>query len=142
MYNSLVSFPASSGQWARLQREIFDTFKDFSLEMIGKDNFPIYDCRYNENKDFIIDLALAGYEKNQISVELVDQSSLIVKGEGNTSVSSDFYCVRNISNKSFQKNFRLSHEVEIKSVTYSNGILSITMSILGQKEKRKIFKPD
>lgn len=142
MFNSLVTFPASSSQWGTLQQEIFDAFRDFGFEIIGGDQkFPIYNCRYNEAKELILDLAVAGYSKERLSVELVDRDTLVVKGEGDTNISSDFFTIRNISNKSFTKSFRLSREVDIKSVTLENGILSVTMSVLGEKDNRKVFKP-
>lgn len=141
MFNSLVQFPSSSSTWGSLQKEIIDTFRDFGLEVVGSEKFPLYNCRYNEAKDLIIDLAVAGYSKERLSVELVDRSTLIIKGDGDKTISSDHYTVRNISNKSFIQNFRLTREVEVKSVMYNDGILSITMTVLGQRENRKVFKP-
>lgn len=144
MFTSLVHFPASSTQWGYLQKEIFDAFQDFGFEIIGSDQkFPIHNCRYNENKDFIIDLAVAGYTKDRVTVELIDRNFLVIEGEKDNHISSDFFTIRNISNRHFLKKFSLSREVEIKAVTLENGILSVTMHVLEEKgNNRKVFKPE
>ena len=141
MFNSLVRFPASSSAAFDWQREIFDAFRDFGLEVIGTDRFPLYNCRYDKDKNLILELAVAGYSKDRLTIELVDGDTLVIKGEGRTDISADSYTIQNISNKNFTKNFRLTREVEVKNVALEDGILIITLGVKGEKDNRQIFKP-
>jgi len=141
MLHSLVRFPSSSSVWGSFQQEIFDAFRDFGFEVVGTDKFPLYNSRYDKDKNLILELAVAGYSKDRLSVELVDHDTLVIKGEGDPAVTEDFYSIRNISNKTFTKSFRLNREVDITAVELKDGILSVTMVVLGERQARKVFKP-
>lgn len=139
--HSLIRFPASSTLFSDFQRDIASLFRDFNLEVIGTEKFPLYNFRYTEDKDLVIEMAVAGYSKDRLDVELIDNNTLIVKGEGRTDIPADTYTIQQISNRSFKKSFRLNRDVDVKDVSLEDGILTITVAVQGERENRKLFKP-
>jgi molecular chaperone IbpA len=113
----------------------FDSFDEFSKDI----NFPKYNCI--KTKDgIVIDLALAGYDKENLSVELTQDNVLIIKTlettidnspENTFETSSDDeneYITRGIAARRFNIGFKIGPNSEIGKVTFKNGILSIPIT--------------
>lgn len=139
MFNNLTTFNASSTMFYDLQQEIRDIFRGFGFEVTGSEKFPLYNCSYNKEKDLILELAVAGYAKEQLEIEQ-NADSLIIKG---TPRGHDpdkplcLYTVQQIADKPFTKIFQLTHDVEVKNVSLVNGILRLQIAIKGAKDARK-----
>lgn len=141
MFNNLTIFPASSTLFYDLQKEIRDMFRDFGLEVTGSDKFPLYNCHYTKDKDLVLEIAVAGYAKDQLTIEQ-DADSLIIKGVAKFVDDKPMclYTVQQIANKDFTKIFRLTHDIEVKSVTLENGILRLLIAVKGAKDARKTIQ--
>ena len=116
----------------------FDTlFED--LERIhqsarsGTDNYPPHNVVKIDEEKFLIELAIAGFKEEDISLELKD-GILKIKGEV-ASVSRE-YAYKGISSRKFEKSFRLSEFVVIDGADLKDGILVVYARVELPEEKR------
>ncbi len=103
-------------------------------------NYPPYNIKKIDENKYVIELAVAGFGKQDIEVELKDKT-LSIKGN----VASDagdndpFFLYRGIANRAFTRNFTLADSVEIQNAELMNGMLKIFLEHLSpQLKSRKI----
>jgi len=93
--------------------------------------------RYNETQ-FSVELALAGYREEDLTVEIKD-GILVATGNAN-SVAEDGpskeYLHKGISAKKFTRTFRLSEHVVVDGANFVDGLLVIDLKVLIPEEKR------
>lgn len=101
-------------------------------------NYPPFNIKkVNENK-YAIELAVAGFSKQDIEIELVD-SKLVIKGSVESKDSDDTFLFKGISNKAFTRQFALADNVEIENAELINGMLKIWLeTITPEPSKKKI----
>ena len=87
----------------------------------------------DNNQEYLIELAVAGFEEDEIEIE-VDDRTLTVRGE-HASKGRE-YLHKGISTKKFTRNFRLSEYVEVAGADLKAGILSIHLKVVLPDEKR------
>lgn len=75
--------------------------------------------------DIIIEMAVAGFKKEEITVSMQD-GELIVAGQ-HTNPKDVVMLHHGISRKSFSRRFNLSHKSKVKSCSMDNGILTIVI---------------
>lgn len=108
----------------------FDSVLD-ELERInaiqGQQNYPPYNLVKLNDNDFVIEVAVAGFDQGEIDVT-VEKSILTVKGESRTVGYDDTQFVhKGIAARDFTRTFTLAEHVEIVSAEVTNGILSIKL---------------
>jgi molecular chaperone IbpA len=100
----------------------------------SQDNYPPHNVVKIDSEHFIIELAVAGFTTEDISIEVKD-SILLVKG--NNSVQDDReYAHKGISSRKFEKSFRLSEFVVIDGADLVNGILVVNARVEVPEERR------
>ena len=91
--------------------------------------YPPYNIRAITKDYYIIEIALAGFPKESLSVTLKD-NVLTVEGEGiNTTLSeSEFdYVHQGIARRDFKHDFPLAEHIEVKSAEFEDGMLNIEL---------------
>jgi len=89
-------------------------------------NYPPYNLIKIDNDNYQIELAVAGFEQGEITVNL-HEGQLSISGEhANAENDSAEYLHRGISSKKFVRTFQLSDYMEVKDATMRNGVLTIT----------------
>lgn len=101
-------------------------FKQMEAAFNGVQDFPHHDIIEVEPNRYSLEMAVAGYGKDQITVEVAD-SVITVKGERRDAPDSKCYLVRGISGKQFTKRFALSDEMEVTDAELSDGMLIISL---------------
>ena len=96
---------------------------DMSMESREK-GFPHYNIVKLGETKWIIELAVAGFDKKDINIEVKD-NVMTIHGELNSEDSD--YVYKGISSKKFSKCFTLAEFTECESAKMENGILSITL---------------
>ena len=102
------------------------------------DSYPPYNIVRIDDTNYRIELAVAGFAEDEITIELKD-GSLYVRGkQGDREEVS--YTFKGISARDFERVFKLADYVEVESATIVNGILSIKLvqNIPEEKQPRKI----
>lgn len=87
----------------------------------------------DDNQEYLIELAVAGYEEDELEIE-VDDRTLTVRGD-HASKGRE-YLHKGISTKKFTRNFRLSEYVEVAGADLNAGILSIHLKVILPDTKR------
>jgi molecular chaperone IbpA len=127
------------------------TIHDLQRSWIGADRFferfasmPTYEDtsypRFNITKDgdnsYTIEVALAGYKKENIVVER-KENVLSIHGEKSLKdVADESYLHRGITRKAFKRSFTISEDVKIDKATFVDGILTVDLHVEIPEERR------
>jgi molecular chaperone IbpA len=90
----------------------------------AQDHYPPHNIIKTGDTDYLIELAVAGFSKDELNVEVKDRT-LTVTGE-HVSKGRE-YIHRGISTKKFKRTFRLSEHVQVHGADLVDGVLSIEL---------------
>ena len=99
----------------------------------GNDNYPPHNIVKVDEEKFLIEVALAGFKEEDISVEVKDG---ILKVKGEMSEDDREFVYKGISSRKFEKSFRLSEFVVIDGADFQDGILVVYARVELPEEKR------
>ena len=95
--------------------------------------FPPYNIRKEQDDFYTIEMAVAGFSKDDLEAEIKDGvltiSSKTEKEEGE-------YLHRGIAKRSFSKSFTLADDMVIQSADLVNGMLTINLERIVPEEKK------
>lgn len=118
---------------------IFDEVENLA-KRTHKVNYPPYNIRRAGNQ-YSIDMAVAGFKKEDISVEL-NKNTLTVSGTVGNPLEEDaeniVYLHRGLANRNFQNNFKVASNVEVKDAKLEDGILSILLEEFVPEEDKPV----
>ena len=86
--------------------------------------FPRHNVVKITDTDFRIELALAGYNREDLNV-VVEDGVLVVSCDKSWAESDESYLHRGISAKKFTRKFPLNESVEVKGSTFVDGLLMV-----------------
>ena len=101
-------------------------------------DYPPYNIhRINEN-NYKIEVALAGYSKDDIELELKENNltvrnrlkEKVVNEEGNGVIH------KGISTRQFERSFTISEDIKVKNAELLNGLLNIDLERIIPEEKK------
>ena len=105
------------------------------------DNYPPHNIiQYDENHH-AIEIAIAGFAEDELSIELTDNIPTITgEQEVQPEIEGTVYIHKGISNRNFTRTFTLAEHVEVKSAVVKNGILTIALerNIPEEKQPKQI----
>ena len=118
---------------------IFDEF-DRMLESSERysSNYPPYNIHKLNENDYKIEVALAGYSKEDIELEL-KENTLTVRNKRDEKVVNDQnngVIHKGISTRQFERSFTLSEDIKVKNVNLNNGLLNINLERIIPEEKK------
>ena len=100
----------------------FDTFFDQDVTT----NYPPYNLIHVNNVESRLEIALAGFKKNEVKV-YTEYGKLFVTANKEDKESSTEYVHKGLAQRSFERAWTLSEDVEIKDVTFEDGLLTATL---------------
>jgi len=116
----------------------FDSFFN-TLDSITGDvkGYPHYNIKKLDDNKWSIELALAGFSKDDIEIEVKDN---IINISGELKSEDNDYVYKGISSRKFSKSFTLAEFTECESAKMENGILSIILekNIPEDKKPQKV----
>ena len=102
-------------------------------------NYPPYNLVTVSNVESRLELALAGFKKKEVYVYTQD-GKLFVEGQKEDKETGTEYVHRGVAQRSFTRSWTLSDETEVRSVTFEDGLLSITLGkIVPDHHQRKDY---
>jgi molecular chaperone IbpA len=130
-------------------------FKDFDKFFVGFDdtynrlskihddltqsipNYPPYNIKKVEENKYVIEIAAAGFAKQDIEITIED-NKLIVKGTSHD--DNDNFIFKGIATRAFTRTFALDDQIVIKDAAMFNGMLKIALEkiIPEHRKPRKI----
>tara|TARA_Y100000994_G_scaffold180184_1_gene149122 strand:- start:690 stop:1127 length:438 start_codon:yes stop_codon:yes gene_type:complete len=119
---------------------VFDHFESMFNDLpTMHSNYPPYDIVKTDQHSYVIELAVAGFSKKDISVT-VENGVLTVESnrEGQSETNGEEIIHRGISKRYFKKSFSISDDVEIRGAELKDGLLRVSMEkIIPESRKRK-----
>jgi len=115
---------------------LFDEFERMSS--FTDNNYPAYNIIKTGDEDYKIEIAVAGFNENEISIE-VKKGLMTV--EASKAKLSNEYLHRGIAERSFTKQFRLADNMEVKNADLRDGLLTVNLyREIPEAEKPKQIK--
>jgi len=97
-------------------------------------NYPPHNIIKTGDNDYLIQVAVAGFSKTEITVELED-NHLTIKGESQTTeYHPEQYLHRGLASRDFTKVFPLAEHIEVKGAQIENGILTVMLERIVPEE--------
>ena len=91
-------------------------------------SYPPFNIIQENNHESTLEIALAGFKKKEVKV-YTEHGKLIVEGKKEEKKENE-YVHRGMAQRSFQRGWQLTDDVEIKEVTFVDGLLSIHLGKL------------
>jgi len=139
--NQLVRFDTSALNRALLGfDEIFNNFENRFANQL-KDNYPPYNILKHNEDSYEIQLAVTGFDKDEITVE-IDQNNLIVRGKRQETESQESaYLHRGLAARDFMRTWTLAEHMEVGEGRIKNGVLTIELKrIVPESLKPRLLK--
>ena len=137
-------------------------FKDFDKFFVGFDdryrrlakihddvtktipnNYPPYNIRKTGDNTYAIEMAVAGFDKQEIDIE-IEGGKLMVKGNLAFTDTEDNFLFKGIATRAFTRAFVIDDQFEVKDASLINGMLKIALEriIPEHKKPKKIEVKD
>ena len=95
--------------------------------------FPPYNIRKDEENMYTIEMAVAGFSKEDLETEL-KEGVLTVRSK--TDQEEGEYLHRGIAKRAFTRSFTISDDVIVKGANLINGMLTISLERIVPEEKK------
>ena len=100
--------------------------------------YPPYNILQHSNHESSLEIALAGFKKKEVKV-YTEHGKLIVEGKKEEKKDSE-YVHRGMAQRSFEREWQLTEDVEITKVTFEDGLLSINLGkVVPEHHARKDY---
>ena len=113
---------------------VFDQLQNYASHNATSSGFPPYNIRKEGDYSFVIELALAGFSKKDIEVEVADGLLTIRSVKENDENDSNIY--RGISYRKFNRKFTLADDIVVNDASLENGMLVISLERIIPEEKK------
>jgi molecular chaperone IbpA len=99
-------------------------------------SYPPYNIKKVGDNKYVIEMAVAGFGKNDITIEM-QEGVLKVKGEVSAAEPSE-YIFKGIAERNFVRQFTLADSVEVKNADLFNGMLKIWLDRLAPEPSKPV----
>jgi molecular chaperone IbpA len=106
---------------------LFDMLENNGLGN-GGENYPPFDLIKTGENDYRIELAVAGFKRQEIDIT-AQQNVLIVSGskKDESQEEGSDYIYRGIATRSFERRFALADHIQVKGADMRDGLLSVEL---------------
>ena len=137
---------------------IFNSLKPFSIgydsifnqfeSMLGnggmvQSNYPPYNIRKAGKDKYAIEIAVAGFNKDDVEVEFEDNFLTVKTKKVNKTVEKDGDEIihKGISQRSFSRSFTIADDVKVSDAKLQDGLLTISCEkIIPEQKKKKLIQ--
>ena len=113
---------------------IFDNLSRYAADNVQSTGFPPYNIRKEGDYNYVIELALAGFGKKDIEVEVADGTLTIRSVKENSEDDSTVY--RGISRRRFERKFTMADDIVVNGAKLENGMLTVELERVVPEEKK------
>ena len=117
---SLVNFERRAIGYDRLFQQLMD--------MPEKDNqsYPPHNLIKESDTEFKIELALAGFTKEEVKV-VQEEQTLTISGNNSAKEGNENILHKGIASRAFTKTFDLAENIEVTEASFENGMVIIKL---------------
>ena len=113
---------------------IFDNLSRYTSDNMQSTGFPPYNIRKEGDYNYVIELALAGFGKEDIEVEVADGTLSVRSVKENSEDESTVY--RGISYRRFERKFTMADDIVVNGAKLENGMLTVDLERVVPEEKK------
>ena len=113
---------------------IFDNLSRYAADNVQSTGFPPYNIRKEGDYNYVIELALAGFGKKDIEVEVADGTLSVRSVKENSEDDSTVY--RGISCRRFERKFTMADDIVVNGAKLENGMLTVELERVVPEEKK------
>ena len=113
---------------------VFDQLQKYVQNNVQSSGFPPYNIQKGGDYNYSIEIALAGFSKDDIEVEVAD-GTLSVRSD-KKSEPDDYSIHRGISYRRFDRKFTLADDIIVAGASLENGLLRIELERIVPEEKK------
>ena len=113
---------------------IFDNLSRYTSDNMQSTGFPPYNIRKEGDYNYVIELALAGFGKDDIEVEVADGTLSVRSVKENSEDDSTVY--RGISYRRFERKFTMADDIVVNGAKLENGMLTVELERVVPEEKK------
>ena len=113
---------------------MFDNLSRYVDNNATSTGFPPYNIRKEGDYNYVIEMALAGFGKKDIEVEVADGTLSIRSVKENNEDDSTVY--RGISSRRFERKFTMAVDIVVNDAKLENGMLLIVLERVVPEEKK------
>ena len=129
-----------------LPTRVFDPFKNMTvgfddifdqlstLSKFETPNYPPYNIKKVGKDKYQLDMALAGFKKEDVIVE-VNDNTLTVSGK-TADKEDDSFVHKGIARRAFKRQWTLAEHLEVKDAQLKDGVLTVDMKLNLPEEKK------
>ena len=113
---------------------IFDNLSRYTTDNVQSTGFPPYNIRKEGDYNYVIEMALAGFGKEDIEVEVADGTLSVRSVKENSEDDSTQY--RGISYRRFERKFTMADDIVVNGAKLENGMLTVDLERVVPEEKK------
>jgi molecular chaperone IbpA len=116
-------------------------FRKFDSTFEMHTNYPPYNLVKENNSDFRLELALAGYKREDIRVSTEENILTVDVAEDKKSKDTSEYLHNGIAKRKLKRTWTLSDNVVVGDVSFVDGLLVIKLNrVIPEHQKRKVYQ--
>ena len=102
-------------------------------------NFPPYNILRVSENETVLEVALAGYTREQLEV-VVERQVLTISATKKEDTEVGEYTHRAVASRTFAKNFQLGDAATVQDVKYQDGLLTLRVVVeIPEEQQRKLL---
>jgi molecular chaperone IbpA len=124
---------------------MFDQFESLLSDggLSAQSNYPPYNIRKAGKDRYAIEVAVAGFNKDDVEVEYEDNLLTVKTKKVDKAVEKDMdgeIIHRGISQRSFSRSFTIADDIKVEGAEIKDGLLTINCEkIVPEQKKRKLI---
>jgi molecular chaperone IbpA len=119
-----------------ISKRLYEASESLSKAVPG---WPPYNiAKVDENK-YVIEVAVAGFGRSDLEIEIQD-NKLLIRGATNNDGNGPTFLHKGIADRAFRREFHLADTIEVKNAEMVNGLLKVWLEniIPDNKKPRKV----
>ena len=133
-----LSVPDTQKYLEKIQRNMIgfdDWYHEFD-QHFAITNYPPYNTIKVSNNEYRVEVALAGFKKDNIKV-YTEEGRLVIEGKKPDGVEQD-YVHKGLAQRAFKRTWSMPNELEVKSVRFEDGLVLIDIQkLIPEAHQRK-----
>ena len=113
---------------------IFDRF--FDMDTTRDSGYPPYNIRKINEAQYVIEIALAGFSKDDIEIELTEGNLAVRSKKEEETNGDESFVHKGIAKRSFLRTYTLSDDVVVQGADLKDGMLIINLEKVIPDEKK------
>ncbi len=113
---------------------IFDQLSSLSQFEIPK--YPPYNIKKVEDNKYQLEMALAGFAKSDLEVEVKDNTLTVTGNSADDTENTNSFVYKGIAQRAFTRQWALMDYLKVFNANFKNGVLTVDMELNLPEDKK------